>query len=95
MIQQTSIDSFTLKNFVFSLPGNTYALIDSLPSKEKQLALIELMHQIDRHTYQSLSLLSQTEYEKFLQQPNYLDDLIQQYIPLSTEQEQFFRSVLQ
>lgn len=30
MIQQTSIDSFTLKNFVFSLPGNTYALIDSL-----------------------------------------------------------------
>lgn len=53
------------------------------------------MHQIDRHTYQSLSLLSQTEYEKFMQQPNYLDDLIQQYIPLSIEQEQFFRSVLQ
>lgn len=95
MIQQKSIDSFTLKNFVFSLPGNTYARIDSLLSKEEQLTLIELMHQIDRHTYHSLSLLSQTEYEKFLQQPNYLDGLIQQHIPLSTEQEQFFRSVVQ
>lgn len=95
MIQQKSIDSFTLKNFVFSLPGNTYARINSLLSKEEQLTLIELIHQIDRHTYHSLSLLSQTEYEKFLQQPNYLDGLIQQHIPLSTEQEQFFRSVVQ
>lgn len=30
-----------------------------------------------------------------MQQPNYLNDLIQQHIPLSTEQEQFFRSVVQ
>lgn len=44
MIQQKSIDSFTLKNFVFSLPGNRYALIDSLLSEEEQLTLIELMH---------------------------------------------------